>query len=57
MSRANSGRPPGVVGGGGLRGLEQLEEHWGDLHSLVSVEGGFGLVYLKCFSDLPGIVS
>ena len=56
MSRTNSWGPPGVVGGGRVRGLEELEEDWGDLHSLVSVEGWLSLVNFKRFSDLPGVV-
>ena len=56
MSRTNSWGPPGVVGGGRVRGLEELEEDWGDLHSLVSVEGGLGLVNLQCFPNLPRVV-
>ena len=56
MSRTNSWGPPGVVGGGRVRGLEKLEEDWGDLHSLVSVEGGLGLVNLQCLPYLSGVV-
>ena len=56
MSRTNSWGPPGVVGGGRVRGLEELEEDWGDLHSLVSVEGGLGLVNFQCLPYLSGVV-
>ena len=56
MSRTNSWGPPGVVGGGRVRGLEKLEEDWGDLHSLVSVERGLSLVNFQSFPYFPGVV-